>query len=407
METDFYRVGLLPPYVLAEVNRMKAKARAEGRDIIDLGMGNPDSPPPPHVIQKLIETAKNPDVHGYSLSRGIPGLRKAQCAYYKRRFNVDLDPETEIITTMGSKEGLANLATAITRPGDVIMVPSPSYPIHPYGFVIAGGSICYLPRFTGQKLIDQISDAVANTSPRPKVLILNYPCNPTTETVTLDFYEEIVDFCRYHEIYILSDLAYCEIYFDGNPPPSVLQVKGAKDITVEFTSLSKTYSMAGWRVGFAAGNKNLIYALGRIKSYLDYGSFTPVQVAATTAINGPQDCIEEYRQIYKSRSDILVKGLNEAGWNIEPTKSTMFTWTPIPKEFNHMGALEFSKLMLEEANVAVAPGTGFGKEGEGYLRIGMVENKHRMRQAMRNIKQFMRKHGVQTTDNTDSKESVE
>lgn len=393
--TEFYRERRLPPYVFAEVNAMKARERAAGKDIIDFGMGNPDLPTPPHIIEKLKEAAMNPRAHGYSMSRGIPGLRKAQAAYYQRRFGVELDPESEVIVTIGSKEGLANLAQAITAPGDVMLVPNPSYPIHPYGFVIAGAALWHIPKTPGSTFMQQLERAVKHASPKPVALVLNYPCNPTTEVVGLDFYADVVDFCRKHEIYILSDLAYCEIYFDGNPPPSILQIPGAKDVAVEFTSMSKTYSMAGWRVGFAAGNKTLIKALARIKSYLDYGSFTPIQVAATAALNGPQDCVETTRQIYKERRDILVNGLHDAGWNVPVPPATMFVWTPIPEPFAHMGSLEFSKLLMQETEVAVAPGIGFGEYGDTHVRIAMVENKHRIRQAVRNIKRFLTSEDIE------------
>ena len=390
MGEEFYRIKRLPPYVFAEVNKLKARDRAAGRDIIDLGMGNPDSAPPPHVIDKLKETAMDPKANRYSISRGIPGLRRAQCAYYKRRFGVELDPESEIIVTLGSKEGLANLASAITSPGDVIMVPNPSYPIHPYGSIIAGASVWNLPKTEEGNLLEQIEQAIQHCSPKPLALVLNYPCNPTTETVDLDFYRPIVDLCREHGIYILSDLAYCEIYFDDNPPPSILQIPGAKDIAIEFTSVSKTYSMAGWRIGFAAGCPKLVGALTRIKSYLDYGAFTPVQVAATAAINGPQDYVVELRQMYKERRDILVDGLRSAGWDVPSPAASMFIWAPLPEAYKDVGSLAFSKLLLQEAEVAVAPGIGFGEYGDGYVRIALVENKHRLRQAVKNIKQFLK-----------------
>jgi alanine-synthesizing transaminase len=392
LPTDFHRIKRLPPYVFEEVNRIKAAARAEGDDIIDFGMGNPDSPTPPHIVEKMIEAVRDPKTHRYSTSRGIPGLRKALCAYYERRFGVDLDPETEAIVTLGSKEGLANLAQAITTPGDVILVPNPSYPIHPYGFIIAGAAIRHVPVGPDQDFMTNLKRAVKHCVPPPIALVLSYPSNPTGEVVSLDFYREVVDFARAHNMYILSDVAYAELYFDGNPPPSVLQVPGARDVTVEFTSLSKTYSMPGWRVGFAAGNKALIKALSRIKSYLDYGAFTPIQVAATAALNGPQDCVEEMRALYKSRRDVLVKGLASIGWQIPSPNASMFAWAPIPPRFKSMGSLEFSKLLLREAKVAVAPGIGFGEYGDGHVRIALVENEHRIRQAVRNIKKFLVKH---------------
>ena len=389
MSEEFYRIRRLPPYVLAEVNTMRAKGRAAGLDVIDLGMGNPDMPTPPHIVEKLVETVRDPRTHRYSVSRGIPGLRRAHAAYYKRRFNVDVDPETETVVTLGSKEGLANLAQAITSPGDIILVPNPSYPIHPYGFIMAGASVRHLPIGDGQDFIANLKRAVKHAVPTPLALVLNFPSNPTAQVVGLDFYAEVVDFCRYHGIYILSDLAYAEIYFDGAPPPSILEVPGAKEIAVEFTTMSKTYNMAGWRVGFATGNKKLIAALAKIKSWLDYGIFTPIQVAATAALNGPQDCVVEMRELYRQRRDALVSGLAAAGWNIPAPPASMFAWAPIPPKFAHLGSLEFSKLLLKETNVAVAPGLGFGEYGDGHVRIALVENIQRIRQAARNIKAFM------------------
>jgi len=368
---------------------MKARARAAGEDIIDFGMGNPDQPTPQHIVDKLIETVKNPKTHGYSNSRGIPGLRKAFVAYYERRFGVSLDPEKEAIVTLGSKEGLANLASAVTSPGDVILVPNPSYPIHQFGFVIAEASVQNIPASADENFFAALESAINNSHPKPKMLVINYPNNPTSEVVDIGFYERVVDFCRHHQIYVLSDLAYSEIYFDGNPPPSILQVKGAKDVAVEFTSMSKTYSMPGWRIGFAAGNRELIAALTRIKSYLDYGAFTPIQVAATAALNGPQDCIDSVRTLYKERRDVLIDGLKGAGWDIPSPPATMFAWAPIPPAFAHLGSLEFSKLLLSEAQVAVAPGIGFGEHGDGFVRLALVENKHRTRQAIRSVKSFL------------------
>lgn len=389
MKDEFYRIKRLPPYVFAEVNAVKAAHRGQGRDIIDLGMGNPDKPPAPHIIEKLKETAMDPKAHRYSISRGIPGLRKAHAAYYQRRFGVELSPETEIITTIGSKEGLANLAQAITSPGDVVMVPNPSYPIHPYGSIIAGASVWALPKTPETNLIDEIKTAIKHCNPKPIALILNYPCNPTAEVVGLDFYEEVVDICRYHEIFILSDLAYCEVYFNDVPPPSILQVKHAKEVAVEFTTMSKTYSMAGWRVGFAAGCPTLIKALTKIKSYLDYGAFTPIQVAATAALNGPQDILDEMRAMYKARRDVVMDGLSKAGWYAPTPDASMFVWAPLPEAYRSIGSLDFAKLLLNRAEVAVAPGIGFGQYGDGYVRIALVENRHRLRQAMRNIREFM------------------
>jgi len=394
MEHDFHRIKRLPPYVFAEVNAMKAAARAAGEDIIDLGMGNPDSPTPQHIVDKLVETVNNPRTHGYSVSRGIKGLRNANADYYERRFGVKVDPETETVVTLGSKEGLANLASAITTPGDVILVPNPSYPIHHFGFMIAGASVRNIPAFPGEGMLEALKRAVQHSLPKPSAIVINYPSNPTACVCDLGFYEEIVDFCRSNGIWILSDLAYAEIYFDDNPPPSILQVKNAWDIAVEFTSMSKTYSMAGWRIGYATGNKELIGALTRIKSYLDYGAFTPVQVAAAAALNGPQDCVDDIRALYKKRRDVVIDGLASAGWEIPSPPATMFAWAPIPEKFAHLGSLEFSKLLLQEAQVAVAPGVGFGEHGEGYVRIGLVENVHRLRQAVRNIKKFLRTHNT-------------
>jgi len=387
-EPQFHRIRRLPPYVFSEVNAMKAAARTAGRDVIDFGMGNPDQPTPKPVVDKLIEAVGNPRTHRYSTSRGIPGLRRAQAAYYARRFDIELDPETEIIATLGSKEGLANLAQAITAPGDVILAPNPSYPIHAYGFIIAGASIRHVPMTPDTDLLRELAHAVQHSVPSPTAMVLNFPSNPTALTVDLDFYKDVVAFARKHEIFILSDLAYAEIFFDA-PPPSILQVEGAKEVTVEFTSLSKTYNMPGWRMGFAAGNPSLIAALARIKSYLDYGAFTPIQVAATEALNGDQHFIEETRKRYKERRDVLVEGLGAAGWSVPSPPATMFVWAPIPEHFHNLGSLEFSKLLLTEADVAVSPGIGFGEYGEGYVRLGLVENRQRIRQAVRNIKTFL------------------
>jgi len=394
MTQDFHRIKRLPPYVFAEVNALKSKARAAGEDIIDFGMGNPDQPPPQHVIDKLAETLADPRAHRYSTSRGIPGLRKAHAAYYARRFEVELDPEREVIVTLGSKEGLANLAQAITSPGDIILAPNPSYPIHAFGFIIAGAAIRSIPVAPGFNFMDQLERAMRHSVPKPSALVLNYPSNPTAEVVDLNFYSTVVDFCRENGIYIISDLAYAEVYFGGPPPPSILQIPGAKEIAVEFTSLSKTYSMPGWRIGFCAGNPGLIAALARVKSYLDYGAFTPIQVAATAALNGPQECIDEMRERYRRRRDVLVSGLNAAGWAVPSPPATMFCWAPLPAPLKDMGSLEFSKLLLEEAQVAVAPGIGFGEYGEGFVRLGLVENEHRTRQAVRNIKAFLKSLGI-------------
>ena len=399
MQEEFYRIKRLPPYVFAEVNQMKAAARANGDDIIDFGMGNPDTPTPKHIVEKMVESVRNPKTHRYSNSRGIPGLRRALSAYYERRFDVSIDPETEAIVTLGSKEGLANLAQAITSPGDIVMSPNPSYPIHAFGFIIAGGVVRHLPAYVStpearQEFMAALKRGVDHSIPKPLAVVLNYPSNPTAETVGLDFYQEVVDFCHYHEIFILSDLAYSEVYFDDNPPPSILEIPKARELAVEFTSLSKTYSMPGWRIGFAAGNKTLIAALARVKSYLDYGAFTPIQVAATAALNGPQDCVDDMRDMYRARRDVLVEGLASAGWEIPSPKATMFVWAPIPPAFREAGSLEFSKLLLNEAKVAVSPGAGFGEYGEGFVRIGLVENRHRTRQAIRNIKALFAQSGA-------------
>ncbi len=389
MSEEFYRIGRLPPYVFAEVNKLKASARAAGRDIIDFGMGNPDSAPPKHVIDKMIETLKDPKCSRYSLSRGIHGLRKAQAGYYQRRFGVEVDPDSEVVVTIGSKEGLANLAQAITGPGDRFIVPDPSYPIHVWGFVIAGAEVVPVPNTTGPEFFTALKKVLDGPGKKPTALIVNYPCNPTAAVADLAFYEQVIDICKHYGIYVISDLAYCEIYFDGNPPPSILQVKGAKDIAVEFTTVSKTYSMAGCRIGFCVGNKKLVAALTKIKSYLDYGTFLPLQVASTAAINGPQDYVEKIRETYKNRRDVLCDGLIDAGWNVEVPKASMFAWAEIPDAYKHLGCLEFSKLLLTRAEVAVAPGVGFGPGGEGYVRIALVENRQRIRQAVRNIKQFL------------------
>lgn len=389
MTEEFHRIRRLPPYVFAEVNKAKAAARAAGEDIIDLGMGNPDSPTPPHIVAKLVETVADPRSHRYSTSKGIPGLRRALAGYYDRRFGVKLNPETEVVATIGSKEGLANLASAITSPGDTILVPNPSYPIHQFGFIIAGASVRSIPAEPGEEMLRALDRAVRHSVPKPTALIVNFPSNPTAFVADLEFYREIVAFCRREGIWILSDLAYCEIYFGETPPPSILQVEGAKEIAVEFTSMSKTYSMAGWRMGFAAGNPHLISALTRIKSYLDYGAFTPIQVAAVTALNGPQDCVADIRALYKERRDVLLRGLSAAGWDVPPPEGSMFAWAPIPEKFAHLGSVEFSKLLLAKAGVAVAPGLGFGEHGDGFVRIGLVENTQRLRQATRNIRAFL------------------
>jgi alanine-synthesizing transaminase len=394
MPSDFYRIRRLPPYVIAEVNAMRAAARQRGEDIIDLGMGNPDLPPPPHVIAKLAEVAAKPDAHGYSASKGIPGLRRAQAAYYARRFEVALDPETEIVVTLGSKEGLANLAQAITAPGDVVLAPNPSYPIHTFGFIIAGATIRSVPTTPGPGFFDALERAVRFTVPKPTVLVIGYPSNPTAEVADLAFYEQVVAFAREHGLWVLSDLAYAEIYFGDTPTPSILQVPGAKEVAVEFTSMSKTYSMAGWRIGFAVGNRTLIAALTRVKSYLDYGAFTPIQAAAVAALNGPQDIVEANRALYRRRRDVLVESFGRAGWEIPPPPASMFAWAPLPPALRHLGSLEFAKQLLTHAGVAVAPGVGYGEEGEGFVRIALVENEQRLRQAARNLRRYLASMGV-------------
>ena len=387
---DFYRIRRLPPYVFEQVNRAKAAARNAGADIIDLGMGNPDLPTPPHVIEKLKDTLGKPRTDRYSASRGITGLRKAQAAYYARRFGVKLNPETQIVATLGSKEGFANVAQAITAPGDVVLCPNPSYPIHAFGFLMAGGVIRSVPSEPTPQFFEAVERAIIHSIPKPIALIVCYPSNPTAYVADLDFYKDLVAFAKKHEIFILSDLAYAEVYFDdNNPPPSVLQVPGAMDVTVEFTSMSKTFSMAGWRMGFAVGNERIIAALTRVKSYLDYGAFTPVQVAAAAALNGPDDCIKEMREIYTRRRDVLVESFGRAGWNVPPPAASMFAWSPIPDPFKSLGSVEFSKLLVENAEVAVSPGTGFGERGEGFVRIALVENEQRIRQAARNIRRFL------------------
>jgi alanine-synthesizing transaminase len=393
MEPEFHRIKRLPPYVFNEVNAMKARARAAGEDIIDFGMGNPDQPTPRHIVDKMIEVVEDPRTHRYSASRGIPGLRKAFSSYYKRRFNVEIDADKEAIVTLGSKEGLANLASAITTPGDVILVPNPSYPIHMFGFIIAGAALRNVPVAPDSSYLKALEVAVVHSVPKPTALVLNYPNNPTAITTDLDFYGAIVDFCKFHGIYILSDLAYSEVYFDEVPPPSILEIPGARDISVEFTSMSKTYSMPGWRIGFAAGNSKLISALARIKSYLDYGAFTPIQVAAAAALNGPQECVDEMRLIYKERRDVLIDSFSAAGWEIPSPKATMFAWAPIPNSFRHLGSVEFSKLLLSEAQIAVSPGVAFGEHGDDYVRVSLVENRHRIRQAARNLKTFLSDQG--------------
>ena len=394
MRDDFDRIKRLPPYVFAEVNRLKAELRSQGKDIIDFGMGNPDMPTPRHIREKLKETVEKPGTGRYSSSKGIPGLRKAQSAYYKRRFNVDLDPENEVIVTLGSKEGLANLAQAITSPGDIILSPNPSYPIHPYGFIIAGASLRHLPAmdegiFNPDLYLERLENSIKDSVPAPVALIVSFPSNPTAQVVSLEFYKELVKIALKYNVYILSDLAYAEIYYDDIKPPSILEVSRAKEVAVEFTSMSKTYAMAGWRIGFAVGNTKLIYALTRIKSYLDYGAFTPVQVAAASALNGPQSCVEDIRNTYQRRRDVLITSMARSGWDIPKPQASMFAWAPLPEKYKSKGSLEFAKELMLKADVAVAPGVAFGEYGEGYVRVGLVENEQRIRQAAKNIKKIL------------------
>jgi alanine-synthesizing transaminase len=391
---EFQRIKRLPPYVFNIVNELKAKARARGEDIIDFGMGNPDQPTPPHIVEKLVEAARRGDTHRYSLSRGIPRLRRALCNWYKNKYDVDLDLETETIVTIGSKEGLAHLALATVGPGDAVLVPNPAYPIHPYGFVIAGADIRHVPMVPGIDFFAELKKAITDSWPKPKMLVLNFPGNPTTQCVDLEFFEKVVAIAKEHEIWVIHDLAYAEIAFDGYKAPSILQVSGAKDIAVESYSLSKTYNMPGWRVGFMSGNPTLIAALARMKSYLDYGMFTPIQVAAITALEGPQDCVKEIADMYRSRRDVLCSGLNAIGWKVEPPRATMFVWAPIPEPYREMGSLEFSKKLLEEAKVAVSPGIGFGSYGDDHVRFGLIENEHRTRQAIRGIRNMFKKDGL-------------
>jgi alanine-synthesizing transaminase len=386
---EFYRIRRLPPYVFEEVNRAKAGARNGGADIVDLGMGNPDLPAPAHVVEKIKETIGKTRTDRYSASKGIPGLRRAQAAYYARRFGVKLNPDTQIVTTLGSKEGFANVAQALTAPGDVIIVPNPTYPIHVFGFLMAGGAIRSVPVEANDAFFGALERSIKHTIPKPIAIVTCYPSNPTACVADLDFYRELVAFAKRHSVLLLSDLAYAEVYFDNGPPPSVLQVPGAMDVAVEFTSLSKTYSMPGWRIGFAVGNERIIAALARVKSYLDYGAFTPIQVAATAALNGPDDCIHEMRAIYKRRRDALVESFGRAGWPVPAPRASMFAWAPIPEPFGSMGSVEFATLLVEKASVAISPGAGFGEHGEGHVRIALVENEQRIRQAARNIRRFL------------------
>ena len=396
MDTQFPRIERLPPYVFNVIGEMRQKARAAGEDVIDFSMGNPDQPTPDHIVKKLVETANREDTHRYSQSKGIPRLRRAMANWYRTRYNVDLDAETEVITTIGSKEGLAHLAMATLGPGDAVLVPNPAYPIHPYGFVIAGADIRHVPLLPGQDFFAELVKAIETSWPRPKMLVLNFPANPTAMCVDIDFFEKVVEIAREHNIWVVQDLAYADIVFDGYIAPSILQVDGAKEIAVEFFSLSKSYNMPGWRVGFAAGNKELIGALARIKSYLDYGTFTPIQVAAIAALEGDQTCVHEIRDMYQARRDVLCEGLNALGWPVEKPKATMFVWAKIPEQYREIGSLEFSKKLIRDANVAVSPGIGFGQYCDDHVRFALIENEHRTRQALRNIKRLFRVESTMT-----------
>ncbi|MFQ6023003.1 MAG: alanine transaminase [Acidiferrobacterales bacterium] len=393
---EFPRIKRLPPYVFNIVNELKAEARRRGEDIIDFGMGNPERPPAKHIIEKLCEVARREDTHRYSMSRGIPRLRRAICNWYKRRYNVDLDSDRHAIITIGSKEGLAHLALAAVEPGDAVLVPNPAYPIHPWAFVIAGADIRHVPLIPGGDFFAELEKAIRDSWPKPKMLVLNFPANPTTQCVDLDFFQQVVAIAREHGIWVIHDFAYCDIVFDGYIAPSILQVDGALDVAVEFFSLSKSYNMPGWRVGFMCGNERLVAALARIKSYLDYGIFTPVQVAAILALEGPQETVEEIRTIYKKRRDTLCSGLSSAGWNVQQPKATMFVWARIPEPYQHMGSLEFSKKLLRDAKVAVSPGIGFGEYGDEYVRFSLIENEHRTRQAIRGIREVFRRDSTLT-----------
>ncbi len=391
---EFHRISRLPPYVFNIVNELKAKARAEGEDIIDFGMGNPDQPTPEHIVKKMVEATVRNDTHRYSISKGIPRLRKAICSWYKNRYDVELDPETEAIVTIGSKEGLAHLALATLGPGDVVLVPNPAYPIHPYGVVIAGADLRHVKMLPDNDFFSELEKAIDDSWPKPKMLILNFPGNPTTQCVELEFFEKIVAIAKQHNIWVVHDIAYADIVFDGYQAPSILQVEGAKDIAVEFYSLSKSYNMPGWRVGFMCGNTQLVAALTRIKSYMDYGTFTPIQVAAITALEGPQECVQDICEMYKNRRDVLCEGLNSIGWHVEKPKATMFVWAPIPEPYREMGSVEFSKKMILDAKVAVSPGIGFGQYGDDHVRFSLIENEHRTRQAIRGIRNMFKKDNL-------------
>ena len=387
---DFPRIRRLPPYIFSITDALKREARGRGEDIIDFGMGNPDQPTPPHIVEKLIETVQRGDTHRYSQSKGIPRLRRAICNWYKDRFDVDLDQETEAIVTLGSKEGIAHLAMAVLAPGDTVLVPNPSYPVHPYGFVIADADVRHVPLTPDVDFFEELEQAISTTWPTPKVLIINFPGNPTAQCVELDFFEKVIMIAKEHGIWVIQVLAYADLVFDGYKVPSILQVPGAKDIAVEFFSMSKSYNMPGWRIGFCVGNPTLVGALSRIKSYLDYGNFTPIQVAAIAALEGDQTCVGEIRDMYCNRRDVLCDGLAAAGWQIEKPKATMFVWAKIPAQFQNMGSLEFSKFLLKEAKVAVSPGIGFGQYGDDHVRFALIENEHRTRQAIRGVKQMFK-----------------
>ena len=393
LNEEFQRIKRLPPYVFNIVNELKAQARARGEDIVDFGMGNPDLPTPPHIVDKLVEAAQRPDTHRYSVSRGIPRLRRAITRWYHRRYDVALDPETEAIVTIGSKEGLAHLALATLGPGDAVLVPNPAYPIHPYGIVIAGADIRHVPLVEGGDFFSELEKAIKDTWPKPKMLILNFPANPTAQCVDLGFFERVIAICREHGIWVVHDLAYADLVYDGYEAPSILQVDGAREVAVESFSLSKSYNMPGWRVGFVCGNDKVIAALARMKSYLDYGMFTPIQVAAIHALEGPQECVQETRDTYQARRDVLCDGLEAAGWPVNRPSATMFVWARIPEPYRDMGSLEFSKKLLRDAGVAASPGIGFGEYGDEYVRFGLIENQHRTRQAVRGIKQMFRRDG--------------
>ena len=389
---DFPRIKRLPPYIFSITDDLKREARADGEDIIDFGMGNPDQPTPEHIVRKLVETVQRTDTHRYSQSKGIPRLRKAICDWYKKKFDVDLDPNSEAIVTLGSKEGIAHLAMAILGPGDAVLVPNPSYPVHPYGFVIADADVRHVPLIKDGNFFNELELAVNNSWPKPKVMVVNFPGNPTTECVDLSFFEKLIAFAKEHKIWVVQDLAYADLVFDGYEVPSILQVPGAKDIAVEFYTMSKSYNMPGWRVGFCVGNRDLVGALARIKSYLDYGTFTPIQVAAIAALEEDQSCVEEIRNTYLLRRNVLCDGLNSIGWPVTRPRATMFVWAQIPEQYRHLGSLEFSKLLLQQAKVAVSPGIGFGQYGDDHVRFALIENEHRTRQAIRGLRKMFRSH---------------